>query len=511
MGSPRQPLRASPNGLTQQQPQPQPSSVQASRDAAALSGASLAFIKSLPPREALKYLDKHYPPASTHHHSKAASHEEKAGSRQAWPDLIKKLPEKRAASRATSSTHSKPHRDDPPQPVVAHSGNGSRASPDKLDKLDQTSIAPTSSLVELFERNDPRPPPTITIALRSPQPLRKTALIYNQTIEPRTTRLAGNIKHDDYSSSDDAYESARDHLSPQKPAPPISRSVRRSDSKAQLTKPMPVVRNYLIQPDHPSITATYHQLYPRRMTPLKSGDSLANAIVASSLASHRAPSPTKLPPPDQQQTSRRSSHHSLTTHFFNRTPSPVKKGGMRQTMRKPASDTETDEDGDPYSKHKKKRFVRKHPNKHHEGDRKRWRDTVTQTERKRYEGVWAANKGICIDDESTRLKPPITSTRPVSKESERSKIHDQFPSVCDQVSDIVVRDIWQRSRLPLHELEQVWDLVDNQQQGRLCRDEFVVGLWLIDQRLKGRKLPVKVTDSVWNSVRLLSGIKLRKP
>lgn len=172
-------------------------------------------------------------------------------------------------------------------------------------------------------------------------------------------------------------------------------------------------------------------------------------------------------------------------------------------MRKPSSDSDSEEDEDPYSKHKKKRFVRKHPNKHHEGDRKRWRDAVTQTERKRYEGVWAANKGICVEYTSKELD--LLATHPESKEAEKIRV-----SVGDQVADIVARDIWLRSRLPVHELEQVWDLVDNQQRGRLCRDEFVVGLWLIDQRLKGRKIPVKVTDSVWNSVRLLSGIKVRK-
>ena len=175
---------------------------------------------------------------------------------------------------------------------------------------------------------------------------------------------------------------------------------------------------------------------------------------------------------------------------------------MRHTMRK-ASESESEEDEDPYSKHKKKRFVRKHPNKHHEGDRKRWRDAVTQRERKRYEGVWAANKGIFV--EYTTHELAVLAAHPNSKESERLRI-----SVAEQVADLVARDIWARSRLPAHELEQVWDLVDTQQAGRLLRDEFVVGLWLIDQRLKGRKLPVKVTDSVWNSVRLLSGIKLRK-
>jgi hypothetical protein len=177
---------------------------------------------------------------------------------------------------------------------------------------------------------------------------------------------------------------------------------------------------------------------------------------------------------------------------------------MRHTMRKPASDSDSDQDDeDPYSKHKKKKWIKKHPNKHHEGDRKRWRDAVTQSERKRYEGLWAANKGICVQYTADELL--ILAAHPESTESDRIRV-----DVGDQVADIVARDIWTRSRLPLHERELIWDLVDNQQCGRLHRHEFVVGLWLIDQRLKGRKIPVKVTDSVWNSVRLLSGIKLRK-
>jgi hypothetical protein len=51
-------------------------------------------------------------------------------------------------------------------------------------------------------------------------------------------------------------------------------------------------------------------------------------------------------------------------------------------------------------------------------------------------------------------------------------------------------------------------LVDG--SGRLTKEEFVVGLWLIDQRLKGRKLPVRVSDSVWDSVRGLPGVKVKR-
>jgi hypothetical protein len=122
------------------------------------------------------------------------------------------------------------------------------------------------------------------------------------------------------------------------------------------------------------------------------------------------------------------------------------------------------------------------------GDRKRWRDAVTERERKRYEGLFASNRGL--------LLPPETS---------------------DQISNVVVRDLWLRSRLPLSELETIWNLViageaeqHAAQKTSLNREEFVVGLWLIDQRLKGRKLPVKVSETVWTSVRGLQGIKIKK-
>ena len=128
-----------------------------------------------------------------------------------------------------------------------------------------------------------------------------------------------------------------------------------------------------------------------------------------------------------------------------------------------------------------KRGYNKRAHKHHEGDRKRYRTQVTERERKRYEGVWAANKGL--------LLPPEYQT-------------------C--VINIAVREIWKRSRLPDDVLEEVWDLVDSQEVGRLEREEFVIGMWLIDQRLKGNKLPSKVPESVWSSVRRLHGVKVHQ-
>ncbi|CAD6589294.1 MAG: Increased rDNA silencing protein [Alectoria sarmentosa] len=201
-------------------------------------------------------------------------------------------------------------------------------------------------------------------------------------------------------------------------------------------------------------------------------DSLANTIVAASLASSRAPSPTKPPPPPP----RRHKSHSLFHYHHSqgqtsRTPSPAK--AMRQTMREPLpSDDEVE--------YKKKGILmRKHPHKHHEGDRKRYRATVTERERRRYDGVWAANRGLGMDADSS-----------------------------DSVLNLVVRDIWSRSRLPNSVLADIWDLVDIDGGDRLKRNEFVVGMWLIDQRLKGRKLPFTVSESLWNSVRLLHGVKV---
>lgn len=179
---------------------------------------------------------------------------------------------------------------------------------------------------------------------------------------------------------------------------------------------------------------------------------------------------------------------------------------MRKTLRQTQSET-SDEGEDerlyPYSKHKVQKRLGKHPNKHHEGDRKRWREEVTERERKRYEGVWAANKGLyCVfTREEQRL---------ISKEPDSQHVRDLKEAVPDQVSNLIVRDIWSRSRLPETALETVWDLVDHERVGRLGKEEFVVGLWLIDGRLKGKKLPVKVSDSVWRSVKGLQKLKIKR-
>lgn len=211
-------------------------------------------------------------------------------------------------------------------------------------------------------------------------------------------------------------------------------------------------------------------------------DSLANAIVAASLARdvlayEKICAPTKRPPPSPPPPRRHISHSLFHNHHsqeqMSRTPSPAK--AMRQTMREQLpSDDELE-----YKK--RSILMRKHPHKHHEGDRKRYRATMTERERRRYDGVWAANKGLCMDANSA-----------------------------DNVLNLVVRDIWSRSRLPDDVLADIYDLVDTQGGDSLKRNEFVVGMWLIDQRLRGRKLPSMVSESLWSSVRLLHGVKVSR-
>ncbi|CAI7664797.1 unnamed protein product [Penicillium glandicola] len=214
-----------------------------------------------------------------------------------------------------------------------------------------------------------------------------------------------------------------------------------------------------------------------------SEESLSNAIIASSLASTRASSSTRAPPPlPPQRRARSILHLAHTPSDLSRTPSPPKS--MPQTLRGIPKPTHADQ-------RKHRNPLHKHPHKHNEGDRKRWRREITEKERKRYEGVWASNKGLLIN---TQNPGPCETRWP--------------PNASDMVLNLVVREIWSRSRLSDVILGQVWDLVDHQNIGLLAREEFVVGMWLIDQFLKGHKLPVQVRDSVWDSVRHVVGIKL---
>ncbi|TRX94819.1 hypothetical protein FHL15_004280 [Xylaria flabelliformis] len=157
-------------------------------------------------------------------------------------------------------------------------------------------------------------------------------------------------------------------------------------------------------------------------------DSLTNAIVAGSLASARAtPAKPPTPPPRKQ-----------TPH-------------MRQTLRAPRTKSDEEVNGTT-TRYKKKplgKLSSRKKHAHHEGSRRRWREVITARERQRYEGLWASNRGLLLDD-------PGALTHSL-----------QNTDTSQLVANVVVRDIWARSRLPFDELAEVWDLVDTQ-----GRDKF---------------------------------------
>lgn len=354
----------------------------------------------------------------------------------------------------------------------------------------------------------------------------------------RSGTLSRTLSQSDGASSDvdDAYTSAAEELTPMEsfqaatpePAPTSSNTAflelrprstidvqqypspsplqqAAASSAMPIKMPPPRASAHAPSPSPPrSLAAGWRSLHPRHMSPLTTGDDLANAMIASSLASSRAPSPHKLAPPPVP--TRKQNHRG-------RTVSPAKQG-LRRSLRSKADDSgSSDENGDnthPYGKHRKKRHLRKHPNKHHEGDRKRWRDAVTERERKRYEGLWAANRGLYCMPSPTPITQHDTASEPSSDNPEPVR-QPHTDNTEDQVSSLVVREVWNRSRLPLHDLESIYDLVDlTHRSGKLERGEFVVGLWLVDQRLKGRKLPTRVSATVWASVRAVNGVKVRK-
>lgn len=355
-----------------------------------------------------------------------------------------------------------------------------------------------------------------------PPPQRGTRQVRPQSEDIKCTtttrrRASISIGSEKAPSSPSSFKSAKEVQEEEEKLKPVVPPPRRSNTKkpeaasttnrSQSAAPMPIAPRRqelasspmrsparLSPPRRPVSTGTspgsvYHNNYQRdsvkQITKHMTGESLSSAIMGAALASSRNVSPA----PAQPMTIEplfppRNKHHH---HYpFHRSPSPPKQsppktsGKMRTTMRKEPSSSDNEDEVERYKK-KGTRIMgikgRKHPNKHHEGTRKRWRDQIIERERKRYEGLWAANKGLYLPAPSTGA--------------------EDDPS--QDVLNYAAQEIWLRSRLPVHVLEEVWDLVDSRAIGRLKRDEFVVGLWLIDQRLKGRKLPIRVSESVWTS------------
>ena len=147
---------------------------------------------------------------------------------------------------------------------------------------------------------------------------------------------------------------------------------------------------------------------------------------------------------------------------------------------------------------------------------------LSEQERKRYEGLWVSNRGSYMDsvvvklagvnydknqssklneEEETSLRAARLSSKVMSGYDDKENLHNLKSASIDQlIHGVVVKRIWKRSRLPNETLKLIWNLVDFRKDGTLNKVEFLVGMWLIDQCLYGRKLPKKVDDSVWESI-----------
>lgn len=353
-------------------------------------------------------------------------------------------------------------------------------------------VRPQQSAEKVIEKTRPKLPPPAVKPKPRPRSMHEAGRgSVAQDIKP--TLPPSEARRPSIASSTDTFVSASSVQTSQPGSPRRGRSP--SEVVAELPPNLP-------RRDRPtSAQSMFVENTPKRITPVpppsrrtqRSDNTALNSLTAATmagiLASSRAPPPSSvassprppsLPPPRKQ-----------TPH-------------LRQTLRKPPSPSVEEEEENKWkARHRTKPLQSKKKHAHHEGARRRWREEITVRERKRYEGVWASNRGLLLVQSSpgadrpepTYGTPPRTSASPMQNESEL-------------VLNIVVRDLWSRSRLPIDELAEVWDVVDRTGRGVLDKTEFVVGMWLVDQRLRGRKIPQKVTDSVWASAK---GVSVRVP
>lgn len=219
---------------------------------------------------------------------------------------------------------------------------------------------------------------------------------------------------------------------------------------------------------------------------------------------------------EAQELRRRHRHH----HGFRKNAKNIFKKGMKVTAAANPTSYLSNDNEEPKFGHfrttmrkekKKSVFNEDKPWKHHND-----REYITEQERKRYDGVWVANKGLYMN----LVDPATLKQGAEEQESENVALKASMlstktePSPMQETSlmlNLVVRDLWSRSRLPPDLLRQVWELVDTRKDGTIERKSFIIGMWLVDQCLYGRKLPKQLDNSVWNSVSQLGVNVVIKP
>lgn len=277
----------------------------------------------------------------------------------------------------------------------------------------------------------------------SPAPSASTVATRGRSVGPETA-----LARVDTVSSEDTFVSASSVQSPPQSPSRASRPPLKASSTSPVRRPVPPPRR---TPGAGQSSAALSQT-----------TALSNAILAGSLASSRlTPSHTGDAPAKPQ-------------------PSPR----LLPTLRTGDGEHRRHED------EKRHKHGRGHGLRHGRRHGHKKRDArVSEAQRKRYEALWASNRGLLVGEH--------LASGAAAPGDERA----------NYVVNVVARELWRRSRLPDDELEEVWALVDVEGRGVLGRREFVVGTWLVDQRLRGRKIPARVTEGVWDSA---SGVVVRR-
>lgn len=139
---------------------------------------------------------------------------------------------------------------------------------------------------------------------------------------------------------------------------------------------------------------------------------------------------------------------------------------------------------------------------------------ITSEEKKRYEAIWVSNKNRYLEMlpwyQSKQEKNDLESDNNcMSVESSGFNMDKEIDDSIhlnkedyeeDLMVNFVAYEIFNRSNLPPKVLKKIYDLIDMRHDGALNKQSFIVGMWLIDQCLYGKKLPDSVPDLVWTSV-----------
>ncbi|KAL1921973.1 uncharacterized protein VTP21DRAFT_10615 [Calcarisporiella thermophila] len=75
-------------------------------------------------------------------------------------------------------------------------------------------------------------------------------------------------------------------------------------------------------------------------------------------------------------------------------------------------------------------------------------------------------------------------------------LFDETAAGAEYMEGTQVRQIFMRSKLDKKTLAKIWDLADYDEDGRLSRHEFCVGMHLIDERLRNHPLPDELPESL---------------